>query len=197
LEGGNEKKAEGGCFFFRIPNSEFIELRIHEGEEAMLDERIVYKDGEFVKWSDAQVHMMCHSFARGSTIFEVISFYDTPVGPVVFRLEDHVARFIKSAEYLNMRLSLSAQSLCEAVAACVRRNRLKGGIVKIVGFYQIALDVLPPNEALQHRRLCHGPRPGPGRLSSISNAAPPSGSRNGASSTPRRSRSRPRPRPTI
>jgi branched-chain amino acid aminotransferase len=48
-----------------------------------------------------------------------------------------------------MRLSLSARSLCEAVAACVRRNRLKGGIVKIVGFYpQIALDVLPPNAAL-------------------------------------------------
>jgi branched-chain amino acid aminotransferase len=115
----------------------------------MLDERVVYRDGEYVRWSEAQVHMMCHSFARGSTIFEVISFYATPAGPAVFRLEDHVRRLVKSAEHLDMRLPLPAESLCEAVAQCVRRNRLDSGIIKVVGYYpQIALDVLPPKSDL-------------------------------------------------
>lgn len=115
----------------------------------MLDERVVYRDGEFVAWSDATVHMMSHGFARGSTIFEVISFYETPAGPAIFRLEDHVARLIRSAELLDMRLPLTARPLCEAVAECVRRNRLRSGMVKVVGFYpQVALDVMPPEEAL-------------------------------------------------
>jgi branched-chain amino acid aminotransferase len=115
----------------------------------MLDERVVYRDGEFVAWPDATVHMMSHGFSRGSTIFEVISFYETPAGPAVFRLEDHVARLVRSAELLEMRLPLTARPLCEAVAECVRRNRLRSGIVKVVGFYpQVAFDVMPPDEAL-------------------------------------------------
>ena len=115
----------------------------------MLDERVVYRDGEYVAWSEASVHMMSHGFARGSTIFEVIGFYDTPDGPAVFRLEDHVARFIRSAELLEMRLPLTARPLCQAVVECVRRNRLRSGVLKVVGFYpQIALDVMPPQGAL-------------------------------------------------
>ena len=36
----------------------------------MLADRMVFVNGDFVKWQDATVHMMCHSFARGSAIFE-------------------------------------------------------------------------------------------------------------------------------
>jgi branched-chain amino acid aminotransferase len=115
----------------------------------VLEERVVYVNGEFVGWKDAQVHMMSHSFARGSTIFEVISFYETPSGPAVFRLKEHIERLVKSAAFLDMRLPLTSDAFFEAVAECVRRNRLKSGIVKIVGFYpQVALDVMPPEEAL-------------------------------------------------
>lgn len=115
----------------------------------MLDERWVYKNGEFVKWSEATVHMMSHSFARGSTIFEVISFYATASGPAVFRLHEHIARLEKSAAYLDMELPGGHDDLCRAVAETVKRNRLRQGVIKMVGYYpQFALDIQPPQKRL-------------------------------------------------
>jgi branched-chain amino acid aminotransferase len=116
----------------------------------MLEERQVWINGQFVPWAHATVHMMCHSFARGSTIFEVISFYAAAAGgPAVFRLHDHVARFEKSAAYLAMELPVDHDALCRAVAGTVRRNRLEQGTLKVVGYYpQFALDVQPPKQRL-------------------------------------------------
>jgi branched-chain amino acid aminotransferase len=115
----------------------------------MLDERWVYNNGEFVKWSEATVHMMSHSFARGSTIFEVISFYATASGPAVFRLHEHIARLEKSAAYLDMELPGGHDDLCRAVAETVKRNRLRQGVIKMVGYYpQFALDIQPPQRRL-------------------------------------------------
>lgn len=116
----------------------------------MLEERQVWINGQFVPWAHATVHMMCHSFARGSTIFEVISFYAAAAGgPAVFRLHDHVARFEKSAAYLAMELPVDHDALCRAVAETVRRNRLEQGTLKVVGYYpQFALDIQPPQQRL-------------------------------------------------
>ena len=115
----------------------------------MLEERWVHKNGSFVRWADATVHMMSHSFARGSTIFEVISFYATASGPAVFRLHDHIARLEKSAAYLDMELPGGHDALCRAVAETVRRNRLEKGVIKAVGYYpQFALDIQPPQKRL-------------------------------------------------
>lgn len=116
----------------------------------MLDERQVWINGKFVPWNQATVHMMCHSFARGSTIFEVISFYAaTAGGPAVFRLHDHIARFETSAVHLAMELPGDHDALCRAVAATVHRNRLAQGTVKLVGYYpQFALDIQPPQKRL-------------------------------------------------
>jgi len=115
----------------------------------MLEERLVYRNGGFVKWPEATVHMMSHSFARGSTIFEVISFYATASGPAVFRLHEHIARLEKSAAYLDMELPGGHDDLCRAVAETVQRNRLRQGVIKMVGYYpQFALDIQPPQKRL-------------------------------------------------
>jgi branched-chain amino acid aminotransferase len=115
----------------------------------MLENRLVWMNGEFVKWSQATVHMMSHSFARGSAIFEVISFYAVGSGPAVFRLHDHIARLEKSADYLGMELPAGHDAICKSVAETVRRNRLVQGAVKVIGYYpQFALDIQPPQKRL-------------------------------------------------
>jgi len=115
----------------------------------MLAERMVFVNGDFVNWQDATVHMMSHSFARGSTIFEVISLYATASGAAVFRLHDHISRLEKSAAYLDMELPGGHDALCQAVAETVRRNRLAQGVIKVVGYYpQFALDIQPPQKRL-------------------------------------------------
>src|SRR5205085_1636053 len=52
----------------------------------------IWRDGEFIPWNDAQVHLLAHSLQFGSSIFEGIRCYSTPRGPAIFRLEDHLVR---------------------------------------------------------------------------------------------------------
>jgi branched-chain amino acid aminotransferase len=115
----------------------------------MLKDRIVFLNENFVGWSEATAHMMSHSFGRGSAIFEVISLHETEYGPAVFRLDQHIQRFFRTAELLGMELPGSRDKLHQAVLLTVNRNGLKRGYVKIIGFYpQISFEVVPPKERL-------------------------------------------------
>jgi branched-chain amino acid aminotransferase len=116
----------------------------------MLKERVVYLNGDYVPWDEANVHIMCHSFGRGSAIFEVIGFHDTAAGPAVFRLDEHVARFRRSALLLDMEPPLTPDELQAAILATVKCNGLKRGLIKMIGYYpEIAFEILPPNKRFQ------------------------------------------------
>lgn len=118
----------------------------------MLQNRLVYLNGDFVEWDRATVHIMSHSLARGSAIFEVISLHKTDQGPVVFRLDEHIHRLFKSAQLLSMELPLSKEATHEAVLATVRQNRLEQGMIKVVCYYhEVAFDISPPKAPL---RMC-------------------------------------------
>ena len=115
----------------------------------MIKDRIVYLNGEYVPWENATVHIMSHSFGRGSAIFEVISLHATASGPAIFRLEAHIERLFKSAELLDMELPLAKDDLCKAVAGTVERNNLQKGFVKMICFYpELAFEILPPQKQL-------------------------------------------------
>ncbi len=115
----------------------------------MLEDRLVYLNGEFVPWDQATVHMTSHSFSRGSAIFEVLSLHETDTAPVIFRLDEHIERFFRSAELLDMELPLSTEGICDAVSTTVKRNGVREGLIKIMGYYpQIALEIFPPQKAL-------------------------------------------------
>lgn len=101
----------------------------------MLEDRIVFLNGEFVPWPEAKVHIMCHCFARGSTIFEILSFNETNAGPAVFRLDEHLKRLFRTAQLLDMELPLSKDEFHKFVLSVIRRNRLRQGFIKIVGLY--------------------------------------------------------------
>ncbi len=115
----------------------------------MFKDRIVFLNGDFVAWNQATVHMMSHSFSRGSAIFEVLSLHKTIAGPGVFRLDKHIERLFKTAELLDMELPISKEALHEAVIATVKRNGISQGFIKIIGFYpQIAFEIIPPQKKL-------------------------------------------------
>ncbi|HOG18132.1 MAG: Branched-chain-amino-acid aminotransferase [Syntrophaceae bacterium PtaU1.Bin231] len=115
----------------------------------MKEERLVYHNGRFVAWDKATVHIMSHSFGRGSAIFEVIGFHSNPGGRFVFRLDDHVRRLFRTAELLGMRLPEGRRDIRNAILATVRRNPGREGHIKIVAYYpQVSFDVLPPRAKL-------------------------------------------------
>ena len=106
-------------------------------------------NGEMVHWDQATVHIMSHSFTRGSAVFEVISFHQTPNGTAVFRLDEHLKRLHRTTELLSMELFHSAQEIEHGVMETIKANNLRNGFIKIIGYYgNPAFSLLPQQEKL-------------------------------------------------
>ena len=53
---------------------------------------LIWKNGEFVPWEDAQTHVLSHGLHYGTGVFEGIRCYETERGPAIFRHADHLDR---------------------------------------------------------------------------------------------------------
>jgi len=84
----------------------------------------IWRDGEFIPWNDAQVHLLSHSLQFGSSVFEGIRCYSTPRGPAIFRLEDHLKRMVNSCKIYRMELKHSVDDLVAACCELVEKNGL-------------------------------------------------------------------------
>jgi branched-chain amino acid aminotransferase len=82
----------------------------------------IWRDGEFIKWKDATVHVLAHSMQFGSSAFEGFRCYSTPNGPAVFRLEVHLQRLINSCKIYRMEVSYGVDELVAATCELVERN---------------------------------------------------------------------------
>jgi branched-chain amino acid aminotransferase len=90
----------------------------------------IWRDGEFIRWQDATVHVLAHSMQFGSSAFEGIRCYDTPRGPAIFRLEDHLARLLDSCRMYRMDVKYSLDELVAAAVEVVDRNGLESCYVR-------------------------------------------------------------------
>src|SRR5690349_21195028 len=84
----------------------------------------IWRDGEFIRWRDATVHVLSHSMHFGSSVFEGIRCYSTPRGPAIFRLEDHLQRMLDSCKIYRMEVKYTLDELVAACCELVERNGL-------------------------------------------------------------------------
>ena len=84
----------------------------------------IWRNGEFIAWKDANVHVLAHSMQFGSSVFEGIRCYATPNGPAVFRLEDHLQRLMNSCKIYRMEVPYSVDELVAATCELVEKNGL-------------------------------------------------------------------------
>ncbi len=84
----------------------------------------IWRDGKFVNWEDATLHVMSHVVHYGSSIFEGVRCYATPEGPAIFRLPDHMRRFADSCKIYRMPLSHSVDALVQGCVDAVAENNL-------------------------------------------------------------------------
>ena len=85
----------------------------------------IWRDGTFIKWADAQVHVLCHSLQFGSSAFEGVRCYETHKGPAIFRLQDHLTRLVNSCKIYRMEVPYSIEEMVEGCRELVRRNEMK------------------------------------------------------------------------
>jgi len=84
----------------------------------------IWKDGEFIAWEDATVHLLSTAVQFGTSMFEGIRCYDTPAGPSIFRLDAHLTRLVQSCTIYRMVPEHSIETLTDACRAVVSKNAL-------------------------------------------------------------------------
>ncbi|MEX2106143.1 MAG: branched-chain amino acid transaminase [Solirubrobacterales bacterium] len=100
----------------------------------MEPQELIWKNGEFVAWEDAQVHVLTHGLHYGTGVFEGIRCYETERGPAVFRHREHLARLEKSAGLYYFELPFSAEEIRLATNELLRRNGLRSGYIRPLAF---------------------------------------------------------------
>ena len=95
---------------------------------------LIWRNGEFVAWEDAQTHVLSHGLHYGTGVFEGIRCYETPRGPAVFRHHDHLDRLEKSAELYYLELPYSAEEIRQATHELLRRNDLRSAYIRPLAY---------------------------------------------------------------
>ena len=87
----------------------------------------IWHNGKVVNWKDAKVHVLSHALHYGSSVFEGIRLYNTPDGPKIFRLTDHIERLYNSAKIYRMQIPFSDSELVNGCKKIIRENKLENG----------------------------------------------------------------------
>jgi branched-chain amino acid aminotransferase len=95
----------------------------------------IWMNGELVDWADAKIHVGVHGLHYGSGVFEGVRCYDTPKGPAVFRLGEHMQRLHNSARLLHMPIPYSVDELKAATHELLGANGLNECYIRPIAFY--------------------------------------------------------------
>lgn len=91
-----------------------------------MESKFVWMDGELVPFEKATIHVLTPALHYGAAVFEGIRAYDTPKGPAVFRLTEHIDRLLGSAAVFGFReLPFTVGQVVNAVKDTVRANGFK------------------------------------------------------------------------
>ena len=109
-------------------------------------ERCIWRDGEFVAWADATVHVLSQSLQRGSLAFDYLSIYETARGPAAFRLRDHVMRLATTCRIVGLPLAHSVEDIVDAAVETVRRNPGAKSVKISALIPSIEVEIVPQDE---------------------------------------------------
>lgn len=109
----------------------------------------IWKDGEFIPWDEAKVHIMTLAVQFGSSVFEGIRCYRTRQGPAIFRLRDHLRRLRDSCRIYRMELPYTIDQLAEACVAAVERNGFESCYIRPMVLRSLGQGMNPMGIALE------------------------------------------------
>ena len=90
----------------------------------------IWYNGEFVKWQDAQVHVLTHGLHYASSVFEGERAY----GGEIFELTKHTERLHKSAEYLGFEIPYSVEEIDNACKETLKRQGLENAYIRPIAW---------------------------------------------------------------
>ncbi len=90
----------------------------------------IWKDGGFVPWRDAKLHVLSHGLHYASSVFEGVRAY----GGNIFRLTEHSARLKKSAELIGFEIPYSVDEIDRICMETVEKNGLGDAYIRPVAW---------------------------------------------------------------
>ena len=106
----------------------------------------IWMNGKLVPFKEAKVHVLTHALHYSTSIFEGIRCYNTPKGSAIFRLEEHVDRFFKSAKLYSMKMEYSKKEISNAILKTVKASGLKECYIRPLAYYGYGTMGLTPTE---------------------------------------------------
>ena len=94
-----------------------------------------WHEGRFCNWSEAHLHPMVHALHYGSSVFEGIRAYPTAKGPAIFRLKEHIDRFLYSAEVAMMKVPYTRRQITDLIKLTLRENGLDSAYIRPLLFF--------------------------------------------------------------
>ena len=106
----------------------------------------IWMNGELVPWDEARIHVLTHTLHYGMGVFEGIRAYETPNGPGIFRLTEHMQRLHNSARIMGMPMPYTVDELIDATKAVVRSSGLPSCYIRPIAYFgygEMGLNTLP------------------------------------------------------
>ncbi len=94
----------------------------------------IWHNGKMIDWDAAQIHIMSHVVHYGSSLFEGIRCYETPKGPAIFRLREHIERLFHSCHIYRTEIPFTVDQLVQACLDVVQVNEFKSCYLRPVVF---------------------------------------------------------------
>ncbi len=100
-----------------------------------IESRVIWMDGEFIPFDQAQVHLLSHTLHYGLGVFEGIRAYKQTDGRGgVFKLDEHVRRLVDSAKMCRIDLPYTAEQIREACLETLKQNDFNEGYIRPIVF---------------------------------------------------------------
>ena len=115
-----------------------------------IEGKFTWMDGELIESEKATIPFLSSALHYGSAAFEGIRAYATDKGPAVFRLKEHMDRFINSGRILGFRdIPYTSEQLCQAVVDTVAASKMESCYIRPLIFsdgsaYSLNLDAYKP-----------------------------------------------------
>ncbi len=107
----------------------------------------IWLNGRMIDWDDAKIHVLTHALHYGTAVFEGIRAYDTPHGPMGFRLADHLKRLEDSARIYGIKIPYTLEQLIQACKDTLTINGLKTAYWRPIAFLgENGMGVTPKGE---------------------------------------------------
>jgi branched-chain amino acid aminotransferase len=113
---------------------------------AFNESSIVWKNGKWIGWNEATIHVASHVIHYGTSVFEGIRCYKTKNGSAIFRLVDHTQRLFNSAKIYRMAIPFTQDEINEVCREIIRKNRYEEGYIRPIvfrGYSALGVDPTP------------------------------------------------------